>query len=60
LIKEKENLKIIQSETENIVKKLKNDIESKEKLLNDTKLENNDLKLKVNEINAIMNSNKTL
>jgi len=60
LDKEKENLKVIQSENENITKKLKNDIESKEKLLNDTKLENDDLKQKVNEINATMNSNKTL
>jgi len=60
LDKEKENLKVIQSENENIIKKLKNDIESKEKLIKDTKLENDGLKLKVDEINAIMNSNKTL
>jgi len=60
LNKEKENLKVIKSENENIIKKLENDIESKEKLLNDMKLENDGLKLKVNEINATMNSNKTL
>jgi len=60
LNKENENLKVNKSENENIIKSLKNDIESKEKLFNDTKLENDDLKLKVNEINATMNSNKTL
>jgi len=47
---EKENLNVIKSENENIIKKLKIDMESKETLLNRAQLENDSLKKKFQDI----------